>query len=67
MFAWKTFNALFVIRCVIKYLVETVSEEQLITHFEAVPKNQIPKLQAISRLELFLDALIEIIVDVPLK
>uniref|UniRef100_A0A6M2DDL9 Dymeclin n=1 Tax=Xenopsylla cheopis TaxID=163159 RepID=A0A6M2DDL9_XENCH len=32
---WQTFNALFVIRCIIKYLTETVSEFQLMQHFEA--------------------------------
>ncbi|XP_026464132.1 LOW QUALITY PROTEIN: dymeclin-like [Ctenocephalides felis] len=35
---WQTFNALFVIRCIIKYLTETVSEYQMLQHFEASDK-----------------------------
>lgn len=34
---WHAFNALFVIRCLIKYIIETGSEYQLLQHFEAVP------------------------------
>lgn len=33
---WQTFNALFTIRCIIKYLIETSSEYQLMQHIEAV-------------------------------
>lgn len=35
--AWQTFNALFMIRTLTKYLIETSSEYQLMQHFEAVP------------------------------
>lgn len=34
---WHAFNALFIIRCLIKYIIETGSEYQLLQHFEAVP------------------------------
>lgn len=34
---WQTFNALFIIRCTVKYLIETGSEYQLLQHFEAIP------------------------------
>lgn len=37
MHIWQTFNALFVIRCTVKYLIETGSEYQLLQHFEAMP------------------------------
>lgn len=60
MFAWQIYNALFVIRCITKYLVETVSEVQLVNHFEASSPEH-------GKLEAFLDALIELVVDVPLK
>lgn len=33
---WQTFNALFIIRCIIKYLIEIGSEYQLLQHFEAI-------------------------------
>lgn len=34
---WQTFNALFIVRCTVKYLIETGSEYQLLQHFEAMP------------------------------
>lgn len=34
---WHAFNALFIIRCLIKYIIETGSEYQLLQHFEAMP------------------------------
>ncbi|XP_067630358.1 dymeclin [Eurosta solidaginis] len=34
---WQTFNALFIIRSIIKYIIETGSEFQLLQHFEAIP------------------------------
>lgn len=34
---WQTFNALFIIRSTIKYLIEIGSEYQLLQHFEAIP------------------------------
>lgn len=37
MHIWQTFNALFIIRCTVKYLIETGSEYQLLQHFEAMP------------------------------
>lgn len=37
---WQTFNALFMIRSVVKYLIETSSEYQLMQHFEAMPSQQ---------------------------
>lgn len=40
MHIWQTFNALFIVRCTVKYLIETGSEYQLLQHFEAMPSNQ---------------------------
>lgn len=37
MHIWQTFNALFIVRCIVKYLIETGSEYQLLQHFEAMP------------------------------
>lgn len=37
MHIWQAFNALFIIRCTVKYLIETGSEYQLLQHFEAIP------------------------------
>ncbi|XP_063698299.1 dymeclin [Culicoides brevitarsis] len=38
---WQTFNALFMIRSVVKYLIETSSEYQLMQHFEAISSQQV--------------------------
>lgn len=40
---WQTFNALFIIRCTVKYLIETGSQFQLMQHFEALPINVPPE------------------------
>ncbi|XP_075166013.1 dymeclin [Haematobia irritans] len=37
---WQTFNALFIIRSLIKYIIETGSEFQLLQHFEAMPNEE---------------------------
>ncbi|XP_030377228.1 dymeclin [Scaptodrosophila lebanonensis] len=37
MHVWQTFNALFIIRTLVKYINETGSEFQLLQHFEAMP------------------------------
>lgn len=37
MHIWQIFNALFIIRSIVKYTIETGSEFQLLQHFEALP------------------------------
>lgn len=37
MHIWHAFNALFIIRSLVKYVIETGSEYQLLQHFEAIP------------------------------
>lgn len=61
MYCWQIFNSLFAIRNILKYLTETVTEEQLIEHLEVESENQS------SRLESLIGALFGIIVDIPLK
>lgn len=67
MFAWQTYNALFAVRCVLKYLLETVGEEEMVRHTEAGPKSTSSSEDGVSRLESFFEALVEIIIDVPLS
>ncbi|EDW01777.1 dymeclin [Drosophila grimshawi] len=43
MHVWQTFNALFIIRTLIKYINETGSEFQLLQHFEAMPSAELLK------------------------
>ncbi|XP_058821899.1 dymeclin-like isoform X1 [Topomyia yanbarensis] len=94
---WQAFNALFIIRCLIKYMIETGSEYQLLQHFEAVPTNEslqnlkqddleraevalnvdpkliadtkaaVAKLVDGTKFETFLEALVNIIVVIPVK
>ncbi|XP_011309112.1 dymeclin [Fopius arisanus] len=69
MSAWQTYNALFAVRCILKYLVETVGEMEMIKHAETVPKvpsGEIKESSTILKLESLFEALIEIIIDVPL-
>ncbi|XP_034653802.1 dymeclin [Drosophila subobscura] len=41
MHVWQTFNALFIIRSLVKYINETGSEFQLLQHFEALPSAEL--------------------------
>ncbi|KAF9796966.1 hypothetical protein SFRURICE_019320, partial [Spodoptera frugiperda] len=85
MLAWQTFNALFVIRAVSKYLVEMVPEYELCRHLDFQAERRVgngpvdsredntapeapvsPKLAGTeSRVEMLIDALIGLIIDVP--
>lgn len=81
--AWQTFNALFMIRTLTKYLIETSSEYQLMQHFEAVPVvKEVNASNSINidkengstvkhvdgtRFEAFYDALVKLLALVPIK
>lgn len=41
MHIWQIFNALFIIRSIVKYTIETGSEFQLLQHFEALPDTSV--------------------------
>uniref|UniRef100_A0A182NBS4 Dymeclin n=1 Tax=Anopheles dirus TaxID=7168 RepID=A0A182NBS4_9DIPT len=97
---WHAFNALFIIRCLVKYMIETGSEYQLLQHFEALPvqpedddtaaptesdpastsraisidvraveetKAAVARLVDGTKFETFLEALVNIIVVLPVK
>ncbi|XP_020287424.1 dymeclin isoform X2 [Pseudomyrmex gracilis] len=64
--AWQTYNALFAVRCILKYLIETVGEEQMLKHIEAPQTTAANEAMSSFRLEEFFEALIELITDVPL-
>ncbi|XP_012253717.2 dymeclin [Athalia rosae] len=65
--AWQTYNALFAVRCILKYLLETVGEEEMVRHAEALPLAAKTSNTSVSRLESFYDTLVEIVTDVPLS
>lgn len=88
MHIWQTFNALFIIRCVVKYLIETGTEYQLLQHFEAMPSVAVPipsngsvAIEADddaaaaqpmpivdgSKFESFFDAIVNLLVIIPVK
>lgn len=79
MLLWQTHNALFITRCFTKYLIETLKESDIIKQFSARPLQMtVPIVEQKSEhfnskefqenpLEMFLDTLIEILVDVPLE
>jgi hypothetical protein len=41
MFSWQTYNALFILRCITKFFVENLKEEDLVRQFEARPLHQV--------------------------
>ncbi|XP_017885103.1 dymeclin isoform X2 [Ceratina calcarata] len=62
--AWQTYNALFAVRCILKYLIETIGEEEMIKHIEA-PQLPTPT-SSCYRLENLFESLVDIITFVPL-
>ncbi|XP_045508193.1 dymeclin [Colias croceus] len=81
MLAWQSYNAIFFIRSVTKYLVEMVPEYELCKHLDVqakvvAPPQQDPNLDSTveppkivtgeSRVEMLIDALISLIIDVPI-
>lgn len=59
LFNWQLFNTLFIIRCILKFLIEIVSEDELIKH--------IGLKGSVNLLESFIGTLVGIIVDVPVE
>lgn len=51
-FCIQTYNALFIVRCFTKYLVETYNEEEIVQQFEARPISQTSKYNLDSALNL---------------
>ena len=66
MYAWQAYNALFAIRCILKYLIETVGETEMVEHTEAQPSNSEIQEATPFRLQAFFEALRDVIVNVPL-
>ncbi|KAL7303253.1 hypothetical protein TKK_0004452 [Trichogramma kaykai] len=64
--AWQTFNSLFAVRCILKYLIETVGEEEMVRHTEAQISVEESNSLLPVRLQSFIEALVGIMVDVPL-
>ncbi|KAG0428262.1 hypothetical protein HPB47_024742, partial [Ixodes persulcatus] len=62
-FTWQTYNALFIIRCIVKYFIVTVTEDNVVKQFQA-PSSGDSKHDDL--LESLVNALVEIVVDVPL-
>ncbi|CAG9761840.1 unnamed protein product [Ceutorhynchus assimilis] len=59
LFNWQLFNNLFTIRCVLKFLTETTTEDQLLEHIEFNGNGTL--------FESFISSLFTILVDVPVQ
>ncbi|XP_033210069.1 dymeclin isoform X2 [Belonocnema kinseyi] len=66
MYAWQTYNALFAIRCVLKYLIETVGEAEMVQHTEIHADSSEIQEATPFRLQAFFETLRDVIVNVPL-
>ena len=70
-FLWQTFNALFIVRTISKYLIEHLSEENVLRQFDALPgsvgASEDESRQPINVAETLLNCLVEIVVDVTVK
>lgn len=67
-FTWQTYNALFILRCIIKYYIETITEDDVVKQFQVKSSLNIERKDeedGIELLESFMNSLLEIIVDVP--
>lgn len=68
-YVWQTFNSLYILRSSIKYLIETLTEDNVLRHFSAHIETDDKKGEDSGSIivEQFLNALIEVLVDVPLR
>lgn len=70
-FVWQTYNALFILRCVLKYFIETLSEDGTLKQLQATAPSKAghPKslIESDKILETLINSLFEIIVDVELE
>ena len=66
-FLWQTFNALFIVRTIAKYLIEHLSEENVLRQFDAVCSGGSGADERERIAEELINCLVEIVVDVPVK
>ncbi|CAG2167525.1 unnamed protein product [Oppiella nova] len=66
---WQTYNSLFILRSAAKYLIETLTEDNIIRHFTAKVDTNEKKTEesGLVMIEQLLITLIEILVDIPLS
>ncbi|KAK2721308.1 dymeclin-like [Artemia franciscana] len=68
LFTWQSYNALFVLRCVLSQWVDRLDESQLQAEFQSVPNLHAGKiLYPPDILESFINRLIELLVDLPVS
>ncbi|XP_075234718.1 dymeclin isoform X2 [Lycorma delicatula] len=66
-FSWHAYNALFVIRCYVKFLVQRIRDPELVSHIESLGGNKGKKDAEGPILSPFLESVIDLIVHVPVK
>uniref|UniRef100_A0A1B6CTK8 Dymeclin n=2 Tax=Clastoptera arizonana TaxID=38151 RepID=A0A1B6CTK8_9HEMI len=64
MFNWQTYNALFVVRCYLKYLVHNVKESDVIRHIETQGSGSETKVEGLI-LEMYVTSLMNLIINIP--
>jgi len=65
LFIWQTYNALFIIRTIVKFMSETVSESDLIGQFNIVLPHEEEESEAM--FTQFLSTLVQLLIEIPLK
>jgi len=63
-FIWQTCNALFIVRTVLKFMVERIKEEDVVNQFEVCGEDEDSEVSMFSR---FLMTLVELLVETPLQ
>jgi len=63
LFIWQTFNALFIVRIVVKFMVERIKEEDVVKQFNVVLPDE--EEETVSMFTRFLSCLVELVVETP--
>lgn len=64
---WHSYNLLFIIRNMMKYLIETLTEDNLVKHCKSITESDKSDETGNGMLESLLNALMEVLVDVQLE
>ncbi|XP_074593965.1 dymeclin [Brevipalpus obovatus] len=68
-FTWQTFNSIFIARCCSKYLIQTLTEENVLKHF--VAKSVTDGKESVESgpqiIDILIQNLVTLIVDIPVK
>jgi len=63
LFIWQTYNALFIVRTVLKFMVERIKEEDVVKQFNVILPDE--EEETVSMFTSFLSCLVELVVETP--